>query len=683
MLLAVTYGLGCAAFLVLTVLTLINRRPRGLGLFATLMFAATALWAFLAAMQPWWPPGIAHIADSVHSWMWLQFIAAVLIAADVKGGSRSSLVYRIGLPALGAAAVANDFLFLNLSPMAIDLSQTQLIFRIVLAIVGLLLVENLYRNTIPSLRWHIFPLCIATGFLFAFDLYVFSDAIALRRFDLTLQAVRGLVLVLVAPPLIVTMARNEDWRVDVHVSRRVVLHSATLTAGGIFLIAAAGAASLFGRVPGDWGTVLKITFFCGSLLVLATVVSTERLRSQARRLIAENFFSRRYDYRDEWLRFVATLSAAEDIDQLQSRVIRAVGNVVDSPGGILWLRQGESGVFRPSTSLSMSVAPNAMELADGPLVAKFKNGKQTLEFGTDGVAVPIWATEASPVWLAVPLVHMDKMLGFIVLAPPRAPMKLNWESFDLLRTIGIQVASYLAEEAVTRDLINLKAVNEYAERFAFAGHDVKNLANQLGIMVANIRKFGDDPEFRVDMVRTLENSVQRLDDLLAKLRPDSREPKRPGIVDPAPVIKNVAVELAREGIPIETELLEGDARLKMDREELHSVLTHLVTNAIEASHSGDKIKIRLRSSELRVSIDVEDEGDGMDAAFIRDELFTPLRSTKANGHGIGAYQARELVRGAGGDIEVVSVVNQGTVMRIVMPNAASASENVRQPGARA
>jgi nitrogen-specific signal transduction histidine kinase len=53
--------------------------------------------------------------------------------------------------------------------------------------------------------------------------------------------------------------------------------------------------------------------------------------------------------------------------------------------------------------------------------------------------------------------------------------------------------------------------------------------------------------------------------------------------------------------------------------------------------------------------------------FVRDELFRPLRSSKADGHGIGAYQARELLRDAGGDLLVLSRPGDGTTMRIMLP----------------
>jgi signal transduction histidine kinase len=54
--------------------------------------------------------------------------------------------------------------------------------------------------------------------------------------------------------------------------------------------------------------------------------------------------------------------------------------------------------------------------------------------------------------------------------------------------------------------------------------------------------------------------------------------------------------------------------------------------------------------------------------FVRDELFRPLRSTKSGGHGIGAYQAREMLREAGGDLLVISQPGAGTTMRVILPS---------------
>jgi signal transduction histidine kinase len=72
-------------------------------------------------------------------------------------------------------------------------------------------------------------------------------------------------------------------------------------------------------------------------------------------------------------------------------------------------------------------------------------------------------------------------------------------------------------------------------------------------------------------------------------------------------------------------------------------------------------------------IDIVDAGPGMSPEFIRDELFRPFASTKGGGHGIGVYQARELLREAGGDLLVLSRVGSGTTMRLLLPMVGAAA----------
>ena len=64
----------------------------------------------------------------------------------------------------------------------------------------------------------------------------------------------------------------------------------------------------------------------------------------------------------------------------------------------------------------------------------------------------------------------------------------------------------------------------------------------------------------------------------------------------------------------------------------------------------------------------------MTPEFIRDELFQPFASTKSGGHGIGAFQARELLREAGGDLLVLSRAGYGgTTMRLLLPAVSAAA----------
>jgi signal transduction histidine kinase len=92
----------------------------------------------------------------------------------------------------------------------------------------------------------------------------------------------------------------------------------------------------------------------------------------------------------------------------------------------------------------------------------------------------------------------------------------------------------------------------------------------------------------------------------------------------------------------------------------------VVQNAQEATKGRGSVTIGVSEAPGdRVLIEIRDNGEGMSEEFIRRKLFKPFETTKgASGMGIGAYQAREIVRGLGGELSVASEVGKGTVVSI-------------------
>ena len=674
MLFLACFGIGACAFLLLIALMVVRQRPRSFGLGVLLACVATLLWAVAAAFQTWLGAGIAHVLESTCFAGWLLTAATVLAAArrrHDKWTARHSLIL-IVTAAVGAAGIVGDF-YLAITHPGPALTAAQILYRIAVAVYGILLVENLFRNTSAGRRWHVVPFCIGLGALFAYNLFVYCSAVALKRLDPSLLAGQGVILALSVPLLLLTMARNPEWDIDVHVSRGAVFHGVTFTATGLFLLVAGGVAGVLGRISGQWATVAELSLFCGSVVLLLAVLSTESFRSRVKRIIAENFFSMRYDYRAEWLRSIATLSSSHTEDPLLSRAIRAIADVVDSPGGALWL-QNSGGDYGVVHQLNMSLSPTAHESVAGKFVTGFKDGASVQEITNktarsgNGPEQPVWAL-GTAAWIAVPLMRQSRMIGFVVLARPRAPTMLSWESFELLLTIGQQVAGYLAEESATRTLLESRVLIDYSKNFAFVIHDVKNVAGQLALMIANFPKYGEQAEFRSDMLRGMEGSVKKLRELISRLRPGAISIEHPGTINPADVIRDVAQEFCDCEVNVIAEIAPGTIRVRISSSTLKTVLAHLVRNAKEASAVGRSVVVRLRPENGKACIDVVDSGCGMSADFVRDGLFAPLLSTKQGGHGIGAYQARELVRAAGGDLTVSSILDKGTTMRIVLPES--------------
>jgi signal transduction histidine kinase len=115
-------------------------------------------------------------------------------------------------------------------------------------------------------------------------------------------------------------------------------------------------------------------------------------------------------------------------------------------------------------------------------------------------------------------------------------------------------------------------------------------------------------------------------------------------------------------------------------DRLSSVVAHLITNAQEAIEESGTIDVTVAERDGRALIEVCDTGKGMSEEFVRRRLFKPFDTTKGrSGMGIGAYQAREMLRSLAGDITVKSALGKGTTVSMWLPVAQSASDSRRAP----
>ena len=670
---ALAYGVMAAA--------LLAQRERGrIGAILAASCIAMVVWGVAAAAEGPVPASLVAVTESVRNAAWLLFVCSLLVTSagvPVAPWVRTQTICAIVLAGL---ALALDLAVVVLAPAAASLSHLQILARIAIAVLGLSLVENYYRNTDIDRRWNAVPMTIAVGAIFAFDLFFYVDAF-LSQVNSSLESARALADTLCVPLLGLAMVRTPHWRTDIRLSHKAAFHALTLISSGVFLVSVALVGVLFRRYGGQWGIVLEVTSIFGSAVVLATVLSSETARSGIRIAILRHFFSYRYDYRVEWLRCIEALSAGEASVDLPERVIRAVADSVNSPGGMLF--QLHDNAYVPSALWNTRVAPDAREPVDGAFIAGFRGGRwiQELKAERDQVAqepLPAWLDGGrDDLWLAVPLPHAGGIVGFVVLLAPRAPVRPDWEVYDLLRIVARQAASYLSERQAQRALADAQMLQEYSKRFAFVVHDIKNLSSQLGLILSNARRHAGNPEFQADVMRTVENSVTRMNNLLSQLKFATAPPPAAAkaAADPAALVRELVAAHA-QGAFIDTVAAEQAAAVQMEPEKLRSVLAHLIDNAVEASGPEGRVTVSFGAEGDRVTIGVSDQGPGMEVSFVRDELFRPFRSTKVGGFGIGAFQTRELVRAAGGQIEVDSRPGAGTTMRIVLKRAGEAVSEV-------
>jgi len=692
---AVTHGVGAAGFLVLAVIVMAGVRRSAPGLWLLTACLATILWhgvAMLDAFRGERLADYARMALALRSFCWFGFLAAAVSQPGI-GHQMGGIARQLPRAAMAAAAAMAAWVGASAAGLLPRIAEDDgialwSITWLGVAVAGLVVLENLYRTASREQRWHLKFLCFGLGAIFAYDFLLYSDALLFRTIDPSLRAARPLANVLVVPLLAVAAARNRDWRLDVAVSRSTVFHTTSLVGAGLYLLAMASAGYYVREFGGDWGAVLQVVLLFAALIGLVVGASSARIRSRVRVFVSKHFFTYKYDYRQIWLDFVERLAAGERRVGLGERVLEAVGELVDSPDGALWLR-AEDGRFahtagRNVGSWGLAGAAHATEAADGPLAAFLRRTGFVVQIPEidrrpelyEGFRLPEWLAEMPRAWLIVPLRLNEELLGFMVLGTPRAPRSLNWEDFDLLKTAARQAASYLAEDAATRALAEAREFEAFNRRFAFVLHDIKNLVSQLSILVANAEKHGDKPEFRRDMVETVRESVSKMTRLLARLHQEDQAAaaeRQRGTVRMGPFLRDLLRRWDGHDPAIRFQAT-GDAAVTADPDQLGMVVAHLVQNALDAApRQGGTVNVLLSGNGDRVVLEVVDNGPGMTPEFVRDELFKPFRSTKSGGFGIGAYESRTIARQLGGDLEVLSAKGQGTTMRLTLPAAPGAN----------
>jgi putative PEP-CTERM system histidine kinase len=666
-----SYGLGAVAF---TVLALACRHSGNTELRLQLPAAMTSIWALFAAGQAWLDVGreLVSLLEMGRNLAWLWFLwhgVKRLRGADTLDSPGLAGLGQ-GLVVIGTAALFAQGTALLLPGRLTGLLAYVLIPNL-MAIFGMVLVEQFYRNARPQERWGIKFLCLALGSLFAYDFYLYSEAMLFGGVSPDTWAARGAVNALLVPLLWISLRRRPDNR-PLAISHRMAFHSVALVGAGIYLMLMAAAGYYLRIVGGDWGTVLQTVFLFGAIALLLVTVFSGVARARLRVFLSKHFFHYRYDYREEWLRFTALLTAGDPGARVHERSLEAMAGLVESPAAALWMKQ-DDGHFRRTAHWNWSDL-NGQFASDHPFARFLETSHWVLDLHEcedqpellGGAAPPVWLAGDPRAWLVIPLFWHENLLGVMVLADSLGKVAFDWEVSDLLKTAARQATAHLAQARAAEALTVARQFESFNRAAAFVVHDVKNLVAQLSLLLANAERHKHKPEFQEDMLATIESSVARMNRMLIKLRdkPDAASSSEVLLVD---LLDEVIRSKSAFSLKPTLDILDPELRVRADREKLTRVVGHIVQNAIEATPYTGKVGVTLNRSDNWAEIVIVDTGTGMDDAFIRERLFRPFDSTKGTGMGIGAYECKSYVQELGGDIIVESLPGQGSRFTLRFP----------------
>ena len=617
---------------------------------------------------------LALLVDQLRYSAWTVFLLCLLrpMAGNLATGRT-----RLGAVALAGLALVGlgTNLYLGLWPDAPAPALRLLVgSQLAWAVLGLLLVEQVFRNQVEQSRWGAKPLCLGLGCLFLFDVYLFSQALMFGGFDADALSARALVHAVTLPLLLVASRRDAQWLARVQVSKTAAFYSASLLLIGVYLLFIAGAGYYVRFFGGSWGGALQVALLFIALVVLTVLVLSGALRARLRVFLGKNFFSYRYDYRLEWLRFTAMLSSRSTPQEVGGLVVRGLADMVESPAGSLWFKALGDDQYVQSALWNMPPMAGG-EPTDSAFCRFMREREWIIDLDAaradaglpaEAAAVPGWLAGLSTAWLVVPLLVADEMLGFVVLAKPRTQVELDWEVRDLLKTAARQAAGYLAQMHATEALLEARKFDAFNRMSAFVVHDLKNIITQLSLMLKNAERHRDNPEFQQDMLITVESSLDKMRQMMLQLREGERPAGAASGVELAPMLQRIAGAARQRGRQLAVEITDRVAT-RGHEQRLERVIGHVVQNALDATPAPGRVWVKLQQVAGRAMVEVGDTGVGMSPEFIQTRLFRPFNSTKSSGMGIGSYESFQYVKELGGTIEVKSELGQGSAVTLLLP----------------
>jgi signal transduction histidine kinase len=203
-------------------------------------------------------------------------------------------------------------------------------------------------------------------------------------------------------------------------------------------------------------------------------------------------------------------------------------------------------------------------------------------------------------------------------------------------------------------------------------HDIRNLGLRLSLLLSNLEEHYGDPDFKRSVEDLLQSTVQKLDGIAR-----SWSSRGDSVLIKVPLeLNNLVQEVlrtcrprGRAAAPRVSASFAAVPPVWGDPYYLRDAFQSVVQNALEAAAGSVMVRTGLerRGARRFAVVEVEDDGPGMSADFVRRRLFRPFQTMKPGGVGLGLYTARRILRHHRGDIEVRSAEGEGTSVRLLLP----------------
>lgn len=552
------------------------------------------------------------------------------------------------------------------------LGNTGYIFYLLLLLYSILAITNLeatLKSSSGITRWNIKYTLIGVGGILAMNIFYYSHSLLYRSLNMNFMLVRNGVFLFSNLVIAFSILRNKVIDVDIVVSRKIVYRSIALFVIGFYLLGLA----LIGEGFRYFGTgigknITALLGFIGAIIVL-TIILSEKFRRKIMVFINKNFYSQKYDYREQWLKFTKRISLKHSFDELLSSIAEGFMDATGTKGIGIWLKAKDS---REYTCVKKLYLPDG-NVQPGKSLLEFlintkwifniqeSNCREIAESNSDFI-------NKTKITLVIPLLNVDELIGFIALMEGLAGDDYNYEDYDLMKTLARQTTVAILNSRLIEELTEAKEMEAIGRLSSFIIHDLKNAAYMLSLIAQNAEEHIDNLEFQKDSIRAVMNTSEKIKSIIEKLRTLPQKTKLN--IERSDLGKCVEMTVRELGLNGKSGISYKEmvqVRANFDEEEIMKVISNLIINALDAINDDGEIEIVTGREEDMGYVRVSDNGCGMSNEFIEKKLFKPFFTTKRKGLGIGLYQCKAIVEAHSGRLTVTSQEGKGSDFTLYLP----------------
>jgi putative PEP-CTERM system histidine kinase len=541
--------------------------------------------------------------------------------------------------------------------------------------ISLVNLEATFLATSGVGRWKMKFEFIGVMSIMAVLIFYYSQGLLYRTINMNLIPVRSGVLV-ISSFLIAYSRIIRGNGVRVVVSRHIFYRSVSLLIIGAYLLmlGLVGEGMKYFGISVSTHLGIFLAFVCGMAVFL--LLFSEQLRRKAKVYINKHFYARKYDYREEWMKFTGRLALCETSADVRDAILSTYKEAFGLKGVSLYLPDRTRKVYSPAAIQELAAGPDIP--SSFSLIQYFRERGRI--FDPESKEFTLSAEEARIIdnlrtRLIVPLIGTKDVEGFVVLGKQLVPEELIYEDYDFMRTLAEQATLSLVNFRLSEELAENRELAAVANVASFVVHDLKNQTSTLSMLMKNAEEYIADAAFQQDMLNAIRNTVNQMKNLMEKL---NSEPKRQEL-DIRPV---EALDLVRRIVddflimrPNVQAIVEGSAvTVLADSEEISKVILNFLLNSSDALNGEGMIRVETSRSNGWGFIVLRDNGHGMTEEYLRNHLFKPFRTTKKKGLGIGLYHCKQIIERHGGDIQVLSEEGKGSAftLRLMLSNEGNA-----------